>query len=316
MIGTVIRQHLGHYIVRVDRRKVMCALSTRLRKNLQYPEASPGSRRRRVERVKRVRVTDPVAIGDRVKFDAGEGDTGMIRDILPRKNKVARRTSGTSRKEQIMAANVDRVVPIFSVGEPPPEWNLLDRMLAIAEHEEIPVVICLNKVDLPWPTDIDAIVDDFERIGYPIIQTSTVNDTNHDAFAELLSQGITLFMGPSGVGKSSLLNWLQPGLELRTGEISNVTGEGKHTTTHLELVALDGGGMVGDVPGVKEFRFWGIESDDVPTLFREFVPHLEACKFRDCAHDHEPECGVKQAVEKGTISNRRYQSYLELRHSP
>ncbi len=316
MEGTVIRQHLGHYIVASEGDQFTCALSTLLRKSLQYPQASPGSRRRRVERVRRVRVTDPVAIGDRVEFDPGEGDAGMIREIQPRQNKISRRASGSSPREQILAANIDRVVPIFSVSDPPPDFDLLDRMLAIAEWEEIEAVICINKTDLDSTESIDKAVENYTRIGYAVVQTSTVDNDGLDDIHTVLDRGTSLFMGPSGVGKSSLLNWLEPGLELRTGEVSELTGEGRHTTTHLELVSLESGGLVGDIPGVKEFRLWNIQPEDVPELFREFIPYLNGCRFRDCAHIREPDCAIKAAVEDGAIYQRRYASYLELRASP
>lgn len=316
MEGTVISQHLGHYVVASDNKQFLCALSTRLRKTLQYPEASPGSRRRRVQRVRRVRVTDPVAIGDHVDFDVGDGETGMIRTIHERRNRISRRASGSSPREQILAANIDRVVPIFSVSDPPPDFNLLDRMLAIAEWQEIEAVICINKTDLDTTDAIEKAIENYTRIGYTVVRTSTVDNAGGDAIHAVLDRGTSLFMGPSGVGKSSLLNWLQPGLELRTAEVSELTREGRHTTTHLELVTLRAGGLVGDIPGVKEFRLWNIQPDDVPTLYREFVPYLNTCRFRDCAHIREPDCAIKAAVDDGAIYQRRYASYLKLRAAP
>ena len=316
MEGTVIRQHLGHYLVASAGEQYLCALSTRLRKQLQYPEASPGSRRRRVQRVRRVRVTDPVAIGDHVEFDVGDGETGMIRLIAERRNKISRRASGTSPREQILAANVDRVVPIFSLNDPPPDFDLLDRMLAIAEGENIDAVICINKTDLGTADAFEKAIENYVRIGYEVVKTSTIDDVGRKDIHAVLDQGTSLFMGPSGVGKSSLLNWLQPGLELRTGEVSELTREGRHTTTHLELVTLRSGGLVGDIPGVKEFKLWDVQPEDTPALFREFEPYLGGCRFRDCAHIREPDCAIKNAVDDGEIFQRRYASYLELRASP
>lgn len=316
MEGTVIRQHLGHYVVANDGVLYLCALSTRLRKTLHYPEASPGSRRRRVQRVRRLRVTDPVAIGDHVDFDVGDGETGMIRKIHERRNKISRRASGSSPREQSLAANIDRVVPIFSLNDPPPDFNLLDRMLAIAEWEDLEAVICINKTDLATTDAIEEAVENYIKIGYSVIRTSTVDDAGREDIHAVLDQGTSLFMGPSGVGKSSLLNWLQPGLKLRTGEVSELTREGRHTTTHLELVTLGTGGLVGDIPGVKEFRLWNIQPEDVPSLYREFVPYLNTCRFRDCAHILEPDCAIKAAVDDGAIFQRRYASYLRLREAP
>ncbi len=314
--GTVIRQYLGHYYVASGSTIIDCALSTRLRKQLQYPEASPGSRRRRVQSVRRVRVVDPVAIGDRVRFETGEGGTGLIREILPRRNKISRRASGGSKKEQILAANIDQALPIFSAADPPPEWDLLDRMLAIAEWQEIPAAICFNKIDLTDESAARKEMAAYERIGYPVVYTSVISDLGKQAFQDLLQNRVSLLMGPSGVGKSSLLNWLQPGLELRTAEVSQTTGEGRHTTSHLELVELSDGGLVGDIPGVREFYLWDINPEDVPALFKEFVDLLDQCRFRDCSHIHEPGCAVKEAVEAGDIDRGRYANYLRLRKNP
>ncbi|MDA0747254.1 MAG: ribosome small subunit-dependent GTPase A [bacterium] len=313
--GTVIRQHQRHYLVSTGSRVVDCAISSLLRKDLQYPEANAGSRRRRVENVRRIKVIDPVTVGDRVRFDDGEGGNGLIREILPRRNKISRRAAGGSKKEQILAANIDRVLPVFSANEPAPDWELLDRMLAIAEWQELPAVICFNKMDLA-DDEFRSQTAVYEHIGYRALYTSVVSDLGKEEFRELLKNHISLFMGSSGVGKTSLLNWLQPGLKLRTGEISQASGEGRHTTTHTELVELAEGGCVGDLPGVREFYLWDIEPDDIPSLFREFRPLLDQCRFRDCTHEREPGCAIKQAVEADEISSQRYESYLRLRQSP
>jgi ribosome biogenesis GTPase / thiamine phosphate phosphatase len=313
--GIVVRQHLGHYFVVINDEQWDCAISSRLRKQLEYPEAASGSRRRRVQRVRRTKVTDPVVIGDLVEIDPGDDFTGMIREVLPRRNKVSRKASGSGRKEQLLAANIDRMIPVFAVTNPRPDWNLLDRMLGIAEWQELPVTICINKMDLET-TPIRDITSAYEKAGYPIVYTSTETNVGKDAFREILREGTSLFVGSSGVGKSSLLNWLQPGLQIRTNEVSHVMGDGRHTTTHLELVSLDGGGLVGDIPGVKEFKYWGIASEDIPELFREFAPYLGTCQFSDCSHVHEPKCAIKDAVSTDDISRLRYDSYLRMRESP
>jgi ribosome biogenesis GTPase len=313
--GIVIRQHLGHYFVVIDSEPWDCAISSRLRKNLEYPEASAGSRRQRVHRVRKVKIKDPVVIGDHVRIDRGNDYTGMIREVLPRRNKISRMGAGDSRREQLLAANIDRIVPVFAVAMPGPNWNILDRMLAIAEWQDLPAFICINKMDLETGP-IREVTRIYERVGYPVFYTSTESDLGKEEFASLLKTGTTLLMGPSGVGKSSLLNWLQPGLELRTGEVSHATGDGRHTTTHLQLVSLNNGGLVGDIPGVKEFQLWGITADDTPPLFREFIPFLSQCRFSDCLHIHEPDCAVKEAVDSGDISYLRYESYLRIRGNP
>jgi ribosome biogenesis GTPase len=314
--GTIIRQHLAHYIVATQGRIMTCALSSRLRKQLEYPEAAAGSRRQRVQRVRRVRVVDPVAIGDRVLVDEGDDNHGMIREVLPRKNKISRRASGDSRKEQLIATNIDQVMPIFAMAQPGPDWALLNRMLAIAQWQEIDAIICINKMDLvPDPLGQEPI-ETYQKIGYRIVFTSTHSDLGKEEFRDILKDHTTLFMGSSGVGKTSLLNWLQPGLKLRTGEISEATGEGRHTTTHTELVTLDEGGFVGDIPGVREFNLFGIEALDTPYLFKEFIPFLGHCRFRNCTHMSEPDCAIKEALEQGSITRLRYKSYLSIRESP
>ena len=313
--GIVIRQHLGHYFVVIDEKQWDCALSSLLRKNLEYPEASPGSRRRRVQRVRKVRITDPVVIGDRVNIDLGDDWTGMIREVLPRRNKISRKASGSGRKEQLLAANIDRVMPIFALAEPRPDWNLLDRMLGIAAWQKLPATICINKMDLE-NEDIQDIISIYERIGYRVVCTSIISNAGKDEFRELLRDGTTLFMGSSGVGKSSLLNWLQPGLSIRTREVSHVKGDGRHTTTHLELISLEGGGLVGDIPGVKQFHLWDITPDDIPELFCEFAEYIGQCQFADCHHVQEPNCAIKRAVEDQRISRLRYDSYLRIRNDP
>ncbi len=314
--GIVIREYRRHYHVATGNRVVDCAVSSKLRKQLQYPEAAPGSRRKRVQSVRRTRVVDPVAIGDRVRIDTGEGNTGLIREILPRRNKISRRASGSSKKEQILAANIDQLLPVFSVADPPPDWNMLDRMLAVAEWCEIPAAVCFNKLDLPCPAAFETSASIYKRIGYPVVFTSIITDRGKEEFLSLLRGRISLFMGPSGVGKSSLLNWLQPGLELRTSEISETTGEGRHTTTHMELVELETGGMVGDLPGVREFHLWEIDPEEIDGLFREFLSLPGYCRFRNCTHVREPGCIVKHAVEEDIVSRQRYKSYLQLRRNP
>ena len=312
--GTVIRQNLGHYFVSANSKVIDCALSTLLRKQLQYPEASPGSRRRRVESVRSVRVVDPVAVGDRVHFEEGEGGTGMIHEVLPRRNKISRRASGTSRKEQILAANVDQLIPVFSADDPPADLDLLDRMLGIAEWQSVPAVVCFNKIDLAETAKETMAM--YEQVGYRVVYTSVISDQGKEPFQDLLKDRISLLMGPSGTGKSSLLNWIQPGLGLRTAEISKTTREGRHTTTHTELFEVTENGFAGDLPGAREFSLWDIQQEDVPLLFQEFGPLLGQCRFRDCSHVHEPECAIKKGVEEGQISRRRYSSYLRMRSKP
>ncbi len=309
--GTVLRQNLGHYFVSSDSKVVDCALSTLLRKQLEYPEADPASRRRRVAFIRSVRVVDPVAIGDRVRFEEGEGGRGLIRKVLPRRNKISRKASGTSRREQILAANVDQLIPVFSADDPPLDLDLLDRMLGISEWQSVAAAVCINKIDLTEKVRETMAV--YEQIGYRVFYTSVVADRGKEAFHDLLKDRLSLLMGPSGSGKSSLLNWIQPGLRLRTAEISQATREGRHTTTHTELFEVAGNGFVGDLPGAREFSLWDVRKEDVSLLFKEFEPLLGQCRFGDCSHFNEPDCAIKEGVASGQIDRRRYASYLRVR---
>jgi len=311
--GTVIRQYLGHYYVSAEGAEYECGISTRLRKVFEYPESESG--RRRVTRVRKTSAVDPVAIGDRVRMEPSPDGKGFITEVLPRDNMISRRASGKSGREQVLAANIGQVIAVYAVADPDPDWTLLDRMMAITEWQEVPAAICFNKCDLNLDDEVRDVIDEFKRIGYPTVCTSTVDDQGRDAFGDLLKGKISLFMGPSGVGKSSLVNWIQPGLTLRTGEVS-ATGEGKHVTTHTELFPLSFGGWVGDIPGVREFHLRDVEPIDIPFLFREFRQVLGQCRFRNCAHVNEPGCAIKEAVEEGLISQRRYDSFVKLRGDP
>lgn len=313
--GTVIQKHLAHYIVATSDHVMTCSLSSRLRKQLEYPQSTGSARRKSVQKVRKARVLDPVAIGDKVRIDDGSNNTGMIREILPRKNKISRSASGGSKREQLIAANIDQVMPIVALAHPEPEWELLDRMLAIALWQEIPPIICFNKMDLVPEAYAKSQTETYEKIGYQVIFTSTVTDLGKTEFHHILKDRTTLLMGTSGVGKTSLLNWIQPGLQLRTGAVSEATGEGKHTTTHTELISLESGGFVGDIPGVREFNLFGIEANDTPYLFKEFLPHLGHCRFRNCSHMNEPNCAIKEALAEGDIAPQRYQSYLAIRET-
>ena len=310
--GKVFKKSLGQYVVESDGKTVVCAISSRLRKELIYPTSSPFSGTlRRVRSVDDIREVDPVAIGDTVCFiDAGD-ETGMITEVLPRKNKFVRGARG---KAQVIVANVDQVVPVFAAAQPAPKWNLLDRYLAAAESVGIPALICVTKMDL---VDRDALLGDLEpyqAIGYGIILTSATTGEGIEAFKEALKGRVSVLAGKSGVGKTTLLNAVQPGLGLRVNEVSQATGKGKHTTTSLEMFALDFGGSVVDTPGMREFGLWDVDGSDLATLFPEMRPYIGRCRFgASCQHLHEPGCAIKEAVEAGDIDRRRYQSYLRMK---
>lgn len=321
-IGTVFKKTIGRYWVRTDGRTMVCTISSKLRKKLVYPQAHPSSRRPTVDKVVDITMVDPVAVGDKVRFrDAGE-DTGMITEVLPRHNKLSRRAVTHGREkweadhkvlEQIIVTNVDQVVAVIAAKRPKPSWRLLDRYIADTELLELPAAICINKMDLTNETEIRSQVRVYSDIGYELVFTSAVDGQGIDDLRSILRDKTSVFMGKSGVGKTSLLNMLQPGLGLAVQEVSERVNKGRHTTTHLEMFPLDAGGFVIDTPGMREFSPW--QTSDVSTawLFKEMRPYIGQCKFGTrCTHSHEPGCAIKEAVEKGLISNRRYDSYLRI----
>lgn len=312
--GRVLKKMLGRYFVHVDGRMVVCSISSKLRKELIYPEADPASIRPHVVSVKNIRTVDPVAVGDVVSFvDAGDG-AGMITEVLPRKNKFSRRAPGSKSLEQVIAVNVDQVVAVFSTARPAPKWGLLDRYLANAESTGLPAQICITKMDLAEEARLRKEMRVYEQIGYPLVLTSARTARGVEAFKEALEGRVSVLVGKSGVGKTTLLNAIEPGLGLRVNEVSGATGKGKHTTSHLEMFELGFGGSVVDTPGMKEFGLWNVADGDVAHLFPEMRPYIGLCRFGlDCSHTHEPGCAIKEAVESGRVAHRRYRSYLSLR---
>lgn len=311
--GTIFKKLIGSYTVRYDGRDITCSISSRLRKELIYPNADPGSRRHRVDAVQDIRTIDPVAIGDRVAFLDGEDGTGVIKEVLPRKNRLSRCRAGPKPREQVIVANVDRIVLVFAAAKPKLKWNLVDRYLAGAEACHIAPLICITKMDLADEEALNEEARIYEEIAYPVVRVCAPDGRGVDEMRDCLKDRMSVFVGVSGAGKTTLLNALQPDLGLRVNEIGNVTGKGKHTTTHLEMFPLDFGGAIVDTPGVREFGLWNVKRMDIPGLFPEMRPYLGQCKFRsDCSHRHEPGCAIKKAVEMGAISYRRYQSCLKM----
>jgi len=322
--GIVYQKTIGNYHVHADGRVVPCSLSNRLRKKLIYPTADPNSLRHRVREVKAIEHVDPVAVGDRVRcVDAGDG-TGMIIEVLPRHNMLRRRTAvpmpGAHAFEQVFVSNVDQVVPVFAAANPVPKWSLLDRYLALSESMELPALICFTKLDLVQPQD--GIVDErlqhevaeYRRIGYPVLLTSVVSGLGLEALRRAFQGKVSVLLGKSGVGKTTLLNALQPGLGLRVNEVNRMTGKGKHTTTHFEMFPLDFGGAIVDTPGIREFGLWELDPFELALFFPEMRPYVGKCKFGlDCRHEQEPGCAIRKAVDGGQVSVRRYHSFLAIR---
>ncbi len=250
-----------------------------------------------------------VAVGDVVEIEELDDGSCVISGVLPRNNKISRRRTGSGR-EQVIAANADRLAAVFAVVRPEPAFSLLDRFLVLAEANEIPAFVVANKLDIAGDEEARRKFGLYEEIGYEVLYTSTKLPANIDVLGEHLAGHVTLFVGPSGVGKSSLLNALQPGLGLRVGELSQALQRGKHTTVGACLHPLDVGGYVVDTPGLGTMEFSEVGEARLDSCFREFRTYLDQCRFDDCAHVHEPGCGVVEAVSAGEIARSRYESYV------
>lgn len=327
--GIVYKKSTGLYTLQTQAGWVRCGISSLLRKELIYPTADPNSLRHVVRDVKAIEHVDPVAVGDAVRFIDNGDSSGLIVEVLPRRSKLTRRTAvpmpGAHPFEQVIVANVDQVVPVFAAANPTPKWNMLDRYLVSAESLDLPSLICINKLDLvqsrngkpgnPAASALDEIVAEYRQIGYRVILVSAATGAGLPELRQALQGKTSVFVGKSGVGKTSLLNAIQPDLGLRVKEVSQATGKGKHTTTHLEMFPLDfeAGGAIVDTPGVREFGLWEIEAEDLALLFPEMEPYIGRCKFGlGCSHDGEPGCAVRKAVTGGSVSPRRYKSMLQL----
>ena len=317
-IGIVFRKTLGRYNVHANGREIDCVVSSLLHKQLIYPTADPTSLRHAVKEVREIDHVDPVAIGDRVRYvDAGNG-SGMITEVLPRRTKLSRPATVPGQRvfEQVIVSNVDLIVPVFAAASPTPKWGLLDRYLVSAESFDLPSLIVINKLDLAWKNpSLDEELEIYRRIGYPVLAVSAVTGEGIEDLKQILGGKLSVLVGKSGVGKTSLLNAIQPGLGLRVKAVGQgELGKGRHTTTHLEMFKLDFGGALVDTPGIREFGLWNISGEELAYLFPEMADYVGQCKFGlSCHHDREPGCAIRKAVMAGEISPYRYKSYLHLR---
>jgi len=308
--GTVFRVNSGNYHVLTGRGEFVCRLRGNLKKELVY--STSGSRPRRVQDARKRRTTDPIAVGDHVLIDTR---LGMIEEILPRHSALSRE-SPSARGQHTLVANLDCLYVVVAARHPWPDLSLLDKFLVIAEAAEIEAGIVVNKMDLLAGDEGEtrAAMAVYERVGYKVLFLSAKQSEGVDALRAALAGKISAFAGASGVGKSSLLNALEPGLSLRTGAVSAITFQGRHTTTSAELFPLPGAGetWLADTPGLRQVDFWEMDKDDLAFCFPEFAPFLGECKFANCRHHTELGCAVRAAVDAGTIDARRYQSYLQM----
>ncbi len=266
-------------------------------------------------RLKGIRSTNPVAVGDRVSITVNKEGTAFITEILDRRNYIIRKSPNLSKQSHIIAANVDQVLLIVTVNYPETSTTFIDRFLASAEAYRVPVVLVFNKTDLLDDDERryqEMMVNLYETIGYKCLQISATLPDTLSSMESLLKDKITLFSGNSGVGKSTLLNQLIPGVNLKTAVISDAHNTGMHTTTFSEMLRLPFGGWAIDTPGIKGFGTFDMEPEEICGYFKEIFRFSKDCKFANCTHTHEPNCAVRKAVEEHYISESRYNSYLSM----
>jgi ribosome biogenesis GTPase len=255
----------------------------------------------------------PVVIGDRVSVAAGIESAWTIESVEPRASELSRRGRG-GHAPKVLAANLDRVFAVLSLVDPPAGPELIDRLLVMIEASGVHPLLVLNKVDLAGARTVAAgLVELYQDVGYRTLVVSAGSGEGIETLAALLCDGTSALIGPSGVGKSSLLNALDPGLALRTGAVSDRTGTGRHTTVSSRLVGLAGGGAVADTPGFSEVALWGVAPGEIAGCFPELAEPSERCRFRSCTHMHEPDCGVQEALREGRVHDSRYRGYVKLR---
>ena len=305
--GLIVKEQSGFYWVEAeDGATYRCELRGRLKEDAKS--------------------SDIAAIGDRAVISLRSEDgtdlkMGVIEALAPRKSVLSRavrttgpRGAGQAEREQVLIANADRALFVFSAAQPRPDLKMLDRLLVAGERSNIAeLIIVLNKIDLDYAAELDEILRGYEGIGYPVLRTSALRGDGIDRLNSRLRGGISVFTGPSGVGKTSLLNCMQPGLGRQVKDVGRQSEEGVHTTRDSALVQLEGGGYIADTPGMRSLTVWDIEPDELDAYFVDIEPYVLDCKFSNCTHTDEPQCAVRRAVAQGQIARWRYRNYLELR---
>lgn len=300
--GLVIKEQSGFFWVEVpDGRVIMCRLRGRLLEEAQS--------------------SDIAAIGDRVTISLNDDGSGAVESVEERTTALSRsartegnRGGGAAEREHVIIANADQALFVFASAQPAPSFTMLDRFLVAGEKAGLErLVIVANKVDLDFDGSARRQFEIYERIGYPVIHTSAVDDVGIDEVRATLRDHISVLTGPSGVGKTSLLNAIQPGLARAVKSVSQYHQEGMHTTRASELVKLNSGGYLADTPGMRTLSVWDVEPEELDAYFPEIAAHVADCRFGDCMHFNEPGCAVRAAVKAGAISHERYESYKALR---
>jgi len=292
--GRVIRYQSGFYTVETGEGTYTCQLRGRLKRG--------------------PREGDIVALGDWVQFEEVGPQEGMIEGVDERTSMISRMAPlPQGEYQQIIIANPDQVVFVYACVDPEPRFRMLDRFLVSAEREGIPSLIVANKLDLVGQAQAEALFGRYDSLGYPVIYTSAHTRQGLDQLEQRLLGKVSALAGPSGVGKSSLLNAIQPGLGLAVRDVSQATGKGQHTTVVRQLFPLEGGGYIGDTPGMKALALWDIEPEELDAYFPELRELVAECQFSDCTHIQEPGCAVLAAVDAGSVHPERYESYVRMR---
>jgi len=302
--GVILKAQSGFFTVHTEEGDFICQLRGRLKQHRQK--------------------ADLATIGDRVEIEAQPDGTGRIEEVAPRRRVLMRRApspygrpvrDASTNRGQVILANPDQVMFVLACAEPTANPRLIDRFLVVAEAAQLPALLCANKRDKVTEEQAHALFGLYPTLGYRVLYTSAKTRQGLDELREVLRGKISVLTGQSGVGKSSLLNALQPGLGLKTREVSVATTKGRHTTVHPELLLLDVGGYVADTPGIRTIAPWDVEPEELDAYFVDIRPYVQYCAFSDCTHMHEPGCAVRAAVEAGKIAPSRYDSYCRLRRS-